>query len=61
MKENTMFNKKEVLFYTFRIPLAVGASCVTFSATRGEPAPSTLTLVSEKSLTHPLPQREIRA
>jgi hypothetical protein len=36
-------------------------SCVTFSATRGEPTPSTLTLVAEKSLTCPLPLREIRA
>jgi hypothetical protein len=36
------------------------ASCVTFFATRGEPTPSTLTLVLEKSLTLPLPLREIR-
>jgi hypothetical protein len=34
---------------------------VTFSATQGEPTPSTLTLVAEKSLTRPLPLREIRA
>jgi hypothetical protein len=31
------------------------------SFTRGEPTPSTLTLVAEKSLTRPLPLREIRA
>jgi hypothetical protein len=30
-------------------------------STRGEPTPSTLTLVAEKSLTRPLPLREIRA
>jgi hypothetical protein len=29
--------------------------------TRGEPTNSTLTLVAEKSLTRPLPLREIRA
>jgi hypothetical protein len=52
---------KKVLFSTSRIPLAVGASCVTFSATRGEPTPSTLTLVAEKSLPRPLPLREIQA
>jgi hypothetical protein len=34
---------------------------VTFSATRGEPTPSTLTLEAEKSLSRPLPLREIRA
>jgi hypothetical protein len=54
---------KKVLFSTSRIPLAVGASCVTFSATRGEPIPSTLTLVSEKTHTLLLitAAREIRA
>jgi hypothetical protein len=56
------FQKTKVLFSTSRIPLVVGASCVTFSATRGEPTPSTLTLVAEKSLDRlPLPLREIRA
>jgi hypothetical protein len=30
-------HQKKVLFSTSRIPLAVGALCVTFSATRGEP------------------------
>jgi hypothetical protein len=52
---------KKVLFSTSRIPLAVGALCLTFSATRGEPTPSTLTLVAEKSVTRPLQLRKIRA
>jgi hypothetical protein len=54
-------SQKKVLFSASRIPLAVGASCVTFSATQGEPTPSTLTLVADKSLTRPLLLREIRA
>jgi hypothetical protein len=55
------FSPKKVLISTSRIPLAVGASCVTFSATRGEPTPFTLTFVAEKSLIRPLPLREIQA
>jgi hypothetical protein len=39
--------KKKSTFSTYRIPLAVGSSCVTFSATRGQTPLSTLTLVSE--------------
>jgi hypothetical protein len=38
-KENPIFTKKKVLFSTSRIPLADGASCVTFSATRVSPHP----------------------
>jgi hypothetical protein len=60
-KRKSHLHQKKVLFSTSQIPLAVGASCVTFSATLGEPTPSTLTLVAEKSLTHPLPLHEIQA
>jgi hypothetical protein len=54
-KKKSHLHQIKVLFSTYQIPLAVGASCVTFST------PSTLTLVAEKSLTRPLPLREIRA
>jgi hypothetical protein len=52
-------SQKKVLFSTSRIPLAVGALCVTFSATWGVPIPSTLTLMAEKSLTRPILLGEI--
>jgi hypothetical protein len=49
---------KKSLFFTLKL-LFFTLELLFF--TQGEPTPSTLTLVPEKSLTLPLPLREIRA